>query len=47
MSLQGEQTKLWFDRGRKVLVNGVSSQFRYWGDNDTIVIVGPRGRKTP
>ena len=38
MSLQGEQTKLWFDRGRKVLVNGVSSQFRYWGDNDTIVI---------
>jgi glutamate-1-semialdehyde 2,1-aminomutase len=38
MSLQGEQTKLWFDRGRKVLVNGVSSQFRYWGDDDTIVI---------
>jgi len=38
MSLQGEQTKNWFERGRKVLVNGVSSQFRYWGDNDTIVI---------
>jgi glutamate-1-semialdehyde 2,1-aminomutase len=38
MSLQGEQTKQWFERARKVLVNGVSSQFRYWGDNDTIVI---------
>jgi glutamate-1-semialdehyde 2,1-aminomutase len=38
MSLQGDQTKQWFDRARKVLVNGVSSQFRYWGDEDTIVI---------
>jgi glutamate-1-semialdehyde 2,1-aminomutase len=38
MSLQGDQTKQWFDRARKVLVNGVSSQFRYWGDDDTIVI---------
>jgi glutamate-1-semialdehyde 2,1-aminomutase len=38
MSLQGDQTKQWFERARKVLVNGVSSQFRYWGDNDTIVI---------
>ncbi len=38
MSLQGDQTKKWFQRAQKVLVNGVSSQFRYWGDNDTIVI---------
>jgi len=38
MSLQGDQTSQWFERARKVLVNGVSSQFRYWGDNDTIVI---------
>ena len=38
MSLQGDQTKQWFQRARKVLVNGVSSQFRYWGDDDTIVI---------
>ncbi|MFZ0625661.1 MAG: aspartate aminotransferase family protein [Acidimicrobiia bacterium] len=38
MSLQGDQTKQWFERARKVLVNGVSSQFRYWGDDDTIVI---------
>lgn len=38
MSLQGDQTKQWFERARRVMVNGVSSQFRYWGDNDTIVI---------
>ena len=38
MSLQGDQTREWYERARKVLVNGVSSQFRYWGDDDTIVI---------
>lgn len=38
MSLQGEQTAKWFDRASKALINGVSSQFRYWGDDDTIVI---------
>jgi glutamate-1-semialdehyde 2,1-aminomutase len=38
MGLQGEKTAAWFQRGRKVLVNGVSSGFRYWGDDDTIVI---------
>jgi glutamate-1-semialdehyde 2,1-aminomutase len=38
MSLQGDQTKQWFERARKVLINGVSSQFRYWGEDDTIVI---------
>jgi glutamate-1-semialdehyde 2,1-aminomutase len=38
MSLQGTQTKEWFQRARSVLINGVSSQFRYWGDDDTIVI---------
>ena len=38
MSLQGEKTKAWFERASAVLVNGVSSQFRYWGDDDTIVI---------
>jgi glutamate-1-semialdehyde 2,1-aminomutase len=38
MGLQGEQTKEWFARARSTLVNGVSSQFRYWGDEDTIVI---------
>jgi hypothetical protein len=37
MGLQGEQTRDWFSRARSTLVNGVSSQFRYWGDDDTIV----------
>jgi len=38
MGLQGEQTRDWFNRARSTLVNGVSSQFRYWGDEDTMVI---------
>ncbi len=38
MSLQGKHTKEWFKRAQASLVNGVSSQFRYWSDDDTIVI---------
>lgn len=38
MGLQGDKTAEWFDRAGSALVNGVSSQFRYWGDDDTIVI---------
>ncbi len=38
MSLQGPKTAEWFGRGKKALVNGVSSGFRYWGDDDTLVI---------
>ncbi|MEX1038731.1 MAG: aspartate aminotransferase family protein [Acidimicrobiia bacterium] len=38
MGLQGEQTREWFNRAKSALINGVSSQFRYWGDDDTIVI---------
>jgi len=38
MGLQGEKTAAWFGRARANLVNGVSSQFRYWGDADTLVI---------
>lgn len=38
MGLQGEKTAAWFARARANLVNGVSSQFRYWGDEDTLVI---------
>jgi glutamate-1-semialdehyde 2,1-aminomutase len=38
MGLQGEKTAAWFRRGQQVLVNGVSSGFRYWGDDDTIVV---------
>ena len=38
MGLQGKKTSEWFDRATAKLINGVSSQFRYWGDDDTIVI---------
>jgi glutamate-1-semialdehyde 2,1-aminomutase len=38
MGLQGKNTSEWFDRASAKLINGVSSQFRYWGDHDTIVI---------
>lgn len=38
MGLQGEKTSEWFQRASARLVNGVSSQFRYWGDHDTLVI---------
>lgn len=38
MGLQGPKTAEWYKRASAALVNGVSSQFRYWGPNDTIVI---------
>lgn len=38
MGLQGDTSKEWFQRAKAALVNGVSSQFRYWGDDDTLVI---------
>jgi len=38
MSLQGPQTADWFRRASTSLVNGVSSGFRYMGDEDTVVI---------
>lgn len=38
MGLFGDKTASWFQRGNRVLVNGVSSGFRYWGDDATVVI---------
>lgn len=38
MGLQGPKTADWYKRAQKALINGVSSQFRYWGPDDTIVI---------
>lgn len=38
MSIQGPRTAEWFARARAGLVNGVSSGFRYLGDDDTLVI---------
>ena len=38
MSIQGKKTKALFEQGKKVIPHGVNSNFRYWGDEDTIVI---------
>ncbi|MEX1005298.1 MAG: glutamate-1-semialdehyde 2,1-aminomutase [Acidimicrobiia bacterium] len=36
--MRGPVTREWFRRAKAVLPNGVSSGFRYWGDDDTFVI---------
>jgi glutamate-1-semialdehyde 2,1-aminomutase len=38
MSIQGPKTAAWFDRAYAAMVNGVSSGWRYWGRDETIVI---------
>ncbi len=38
MSLQGPETKKLFDRAMGAMVNGVSSGWRYWGRDETIVL---------
>ncbi len=38
MSIQGPKTAEWFDRACAAMVNGVSSAWRYWGRDKTIVI---------
>lgn len=38
MSMQGPKTNDLFDRALKVMPYGVNSNFRYWGDDDTLVI---------
>ena len=43
MGLQGKTTAEWFDRASTNLINGVSSQFRYWGPEDTLVIDRGKG----
>ncbi len=36
--MRGPVTREWFERAKRVLPNGVSSGFRYWGDDETFVI---------
>ncbi len=43
MSLQGQQSKTWFQRAKKVIPFGVNSNFRYWGDDDTLIITRGKG----
>jgi glutamate-1-semialdehyde 2,1-aminomutase len=38
MKLQGQKTQSLFEKGKEVIPHGVNSNFRYWGDDDTIVI---------
>ena len=43
MSLQGPKTAALFDRAYAALVNGVSSGWRYWGRDETIVLTRGEG----
>jgi len=43
MGLQGEKTKALFNRAKAVIPYGVNSNFRYWGDDDTLVITKGQG----
>jgi glutamate-1-semialdehyde 2,1-aminomutase len=43
MSLQGEKGKAYFQQAKKVIPHGVNSNFRYWGEDDTLVIERGQG----
>lgn len=43
MSMQGPKTNQLFDRAKAVIPYGVNSNFRYWGDEDTLVITHGEG----
>jgi glutamate-1-semialdehyde 2,1-aminomutase len=43
MSMQGTKTKSLFQKALKVMPHGVNSNFRYWGDDDTLVITRGEG----
>lgn len=38
MGMQGKKGKEYYQRAAKVIPYGVNSNFRYWGENDTLVI---------
>lgn len=38
MSMQGPETKKYFNRAKAVIPKGVNSNFRYWGEDNTLVI---------
>lgn len=43
MSLQGSKTKLMYEKAEEFIPYGVNSNFRYWGEEDTLVIAGGEG----
>ena len=38
MKLQGNNTSSLFEKGKSVIPHGVNSNFRYWGDDDSLII---------
>lgn len=43
MGLQGKKTSEWFKKAKNVIPHGVNSNFRYWGDDDTLVVTKGEG----
>ena len=43
MSLQGERTRALYQKGKQYIPYGVNSNFRYWGEEDTMVMVRGEG----
>jgi glutamate-1-semialdehyde 2,1-aminomutase len=43
MSMQGPKTKELFQKALKYIPHGVNSNFRYWGDEDTVVVKRGKG----
>src|SRR5919108_3357614 len=43
MSLQGEKTRALYQRARQYIPFGVNSNFRYWGEDDTLVMARGKG----
>ncbi|MEE9508605.1 MAG: hypothetical protein V3V44_04885, partial [Anaerolineales bacterium] len=43
MSLQGKKTKTLFNKAKAVMPYGVNSNFRYWGDDDTLIATRGEG----
>lgn len=43
MSMQGKETSALFERAKAVIPYGVNSNFRYWGENDTLVVTRGEG----
>jgi glutamate-1-semialdehyde 2,1-aminomutase len=43
MSLQGERTRALYQKGKQYIPYGVNSNFRYWGEEDTLVVVRGEG----
>jgi len=43
MALQGDRTRAMYQKAKQFLPYGVNSNFRYWGEEDTLVIQRGQG----